>query len=162
MFLYIKKGCVSLNTKDMTYLMLLTISICPIIIRKLNDEKLNIYKNIQKNIILYVFIYLLSICLISNQGGTLNAIKPIHVLVSYLIIIILPLILLPFSHITFLKTDLFKKDKLIKILNFIVYTILIFSLIYIFLNKNNYKIDYLINLLIFINSILYFYYLDSR
>lgn len=146
----------------MTYLMLLTISICPIIIRKLNDEKLNIYKNIQKNIILYVFIYLLSICLISNQGGTLNAIKPIHILVSYLIIIILPLILLPFSHITFFKTNLFKKDKLIKIVNFIVYTILIFSLIYIFLNKNNYKIDYLINLLIFINSILYFYYLDSR
>lgn len=162
MFLYTKKGCVALNTKDMTYLMLLTISICPIIIRKLNDEKLNIYKNIQKNIILYVFIYLLSICLISNQGGTLNAIKPIHVLVSYLIIIILPLILLPFSHITFFKTNLFKKDKLIKIVNFIVYTILIFSLIYIFLNKNNYKIDYLINLLIFINSILYFYYLDSR
>lgn len=151
-----------MNTKDMTYLMLLTISICPIIIRKLNDEKLNIYKNIQKNIILYVFIYLLSICLISNQGGTLNAIKPIHILVSYLIIIILPLILLPFSHITFFKTNLFKKDKLIKIVNFIVYTILIFSLIYIFLNKNNYKIDYLINLLIFINSILYFYYLDSR
>ena len=151
-----------MNTKDMTYLMLLTISICPIIIRKLNDEKLNIYKNIQKNIILYVFIYLLSICLISNQGGTLNAIKPIHVLVSYLTILIFPLILLLFSHITFLKTDLFKKDKLIKIVNFIVYTILIFSLIYIFLNKNNYKIDYLINLLIFINSILYFYYLDSR
>lgn len=143
-----------MDVKNISYLIFGTIIISSFIIHKFNPEKLAIYKNIQRNIIVYVFMYLLGVCLLTNVEGKLNGINPMHILVSFLIILILPLILLKLSNKNLFKTIIIKKNKIIKISDIIFCIILIFISIFILFNKNSYVDQYILNLLIYINSIL--------
>ncbi|QEK13434.1 hypothetical protein FQB35_14830 [Crassaminicella thermophila] len=111
-----------------------------IFIKRIDDKKLFLYKNIQKDVMVLGFIYLLSICMISLSNNN-SYINVKHIILSLMIVLILPI---PILKLLEFKTINIRtiKSKLIKMFDILYCALISFITLFYFFNKNHYLNKY--------------------
>ncbi len=135
------------------YLILPILFLNIIFMNKMDNKNLTLYSNIQKNVIVLSFLYLVCIFIISISNNNIY-IKAKHVGISLIIILILPMII--FNIIKFKNISVFLpiiKLKLIKIFNITYCIISILIVLFYFFNKENYLNKYSFNIIIYLTFI---------
>ncbi|ABR48012.1 hypothetical protein Amet_1842 [Alkaliphilus metalliredigens QYMF] len=128
-----------MGVEDFKFLVFPALFLNFIFIKRIDNEKFLSYKNIQKNVMVLGFIYLLGISMISLSEN--SYINTIHIMRSLMVVLIFPIISIKLLEIKIINVSTIVntiKLRFISIFNILYCILIVFLTLFYFFNKSHY------------------------